>query len=320
MDERLNLRDETVEVVVDPGQGADILTVRHLRTGLDVLFATPWRDHADELRAGRRAATTSDPVAGFLERYRGGWNTLCPNAGPPRVVHGAPLGFHGEAVLAGWDVVAAEDSQARLRTALFSVPVTIERLVRVEQGTVLVEDELTNTSDVALEIDYVSHPAFGGTFLEGRVTIDTNARTYTADPGTTGGAIQPGAVTAWPGSDADVDLRLVPTDRSHMAFGWLADFDGAAWATLTNHDLGLGVRIGWDTEHLPYAWFWQELAWTAGFPWHRRARAVAIEPASTPTSGPERRSVLVLRARSSVRIPVTLTLLDSPTHLDAKDE
>ena len=28
-----------------------------------------------------------------MEQYRGGWQTLCPNAGAPRTVHGAPVGF-----------------------------------------------------------------------------------------------------------------------------------------------------------------------------------------------------------------------------------
>ena len=30
-------------------RGADILTVRHRGTGIDVLFSTPWRDHADDM-------------------------------------------------------------------------------------------------------------------------------------------------------------------------------------------------------------------------------------------------------------------------------
>ncbi|MGO4256607.1 DUF4432 family protein [Marmoricola sp. RAF53] len=308
--EHLVLRDDLVEVVLDPGQGADVLTLRHRPSGLDVLFSTPWREHADAVRAGR-PGTTADPVAAYLERYRGGWNTLCPNAGPPRVVHGAPLGFHGEAVLAEWEVVAADEREARLRLALFSVPVIVDRLVRVEDGGVLVEDVLTNTSDVGLEIDYVSHPAFGGAFLDGTVSIDTGARTYSADPGTPDGPTGAGSVTAWPGTDAGVDLRVVPTTQRHVAFGWLSGFDGTAWATVTNHDLGFGVRIAWDPTHLPYAWFWQELGHSEGFPWYRRARAVAIEPASTPTSGPDRRSALTLPGGGSVRLPVTLSLLDT---------
>jgi hypothetical protein len=293
-DDLVSLRDGTVEVVVDVGRGADILTLRHRRTGTDVLFSTPWRAHADAIRSGTDP-TTYDPVAGFLERYRGGWNTLCPNAGPPRLVHGAPVGFHGEAAVARWTVVHRATDSVRLRCALFSVPLVIERRLALgPSGSVTIEDELVNTSAVDLEIDYVSHPAFGGRLLEGGCTIETNAREFVADPETE--------------QASPDDLLDVPADGPRMAFGWLTDFDGDPWASITNHGLGLRVRLSWDPTHLPYAWFWQELGWTAGHPWHRRARAVAIEPSSTQTGGPGRRSVLTCGAGQPVHISLSIAL------------
>lgn len=292
----ITLRDDSIEVVVDVGRGADILTLRHLRTGVDVLFSTPWREHADAIRAGDAGPTAHDPVGGFLEPYRGGWNTLCPNAGPPREVHGAMVGFHGEAAIARWDLVEQAADRVRLRCALHSVPVVIERALVLDAGVIRIDDELVNTSDVDLEIDYVSHPALGGPFIEG-CTIETNARGYTSDPGTADGV--------------DGGLRQVPAGATGMAFGWLAEFDGDPWATITNDDLGLAVRLAWDPTHLPYAWFWQELSWTAGYPWYRRARAVAIEPSSTPTSGPDRRSVLALGPRQSAHLSLSLRLNDT---------
>ncbi|HET7690818.1 MAG TPA: hypothetical protein VFK41_10585, partial [Nocardioidaceae bacterium] len=182
----LHLWNDDLAVAVDPGRGADILSLVHRSSGVDVLFSTPWRDHADALRDGTTTPTTYDPVAGWLEAYRGGWQLLCPNAGPPRPVAGCPVGFHGEAANARWDVVAADDAGCSLVTTLFSVPVRIERSLSLQSESLLVDDTLVNLCDVHLEIDYNSHPAFGGTFLEGRVTLDTGARRYTADPGTTG--------------------------------------------------------------------------------------------------------------------------------------
>jgi hypothetical protein len=307
----LKMGDEVVELTLDPGRGADLLSLVHRTSGIEVLFSTPWRAHADDIRWGISAPRASDPVAGFLERYRGGWNLLCPNAGPPRLVHGSPVGFHGEAVAAAWEIVHAGPAQVRLRTSLFSVPVDIERSVLLDGGCVSLVDVLTNTSDIDLVIDYVSHPAFGGPFIEHGCTIATNARTYTADPDTVGGLTAGGSRTPWPGAGEDDPAGLSavpPQDAARMAFGWLEDFDGEPWATITSEHLGLQVRIAWDATYLPFAWFWQELGWTPDFPWHRRARAVAIEPASTVTSGPRRASSLTLRARETVRIPVSLTL------------
>lgn len=306
----ITLGDDVVEIVIDPTHGADVLTLRHRSSGVDVLFATPWRRHADEVIAGIRNPTTADPVGGYVERYRGGWNTLCPNAGPPRTVHGAPVGFHGEVVTARWNVVHTTAESAQLRLALFSVPVVIHREIRVEDGGVVVDDEVHNMSDVALDIDYVSHPAFGGRFIEGDVRIDTNARAFNADPATYGGPIDAGTTVAWPGTTSGVDLRSVPGEPRSV-FGWLSEFDGRPWAMVTNRDLGLAVRVTWDGEHLPYAWFWQELSSTEGFPWHRRARALAIEPASTPTSGPGRARTLHLEPRQCVSLRVAVCLIET---------
>ena len=301
MADLLHLQDETLAVAVDVGRGADVLSLEHRPSGIDVLFSTPWRARADEIREGMAAPTTYDPVAGWLEQYRGGWQLLCPNAGPPRAVAGAPVGFHGEAASARWTVLAATERTARLRTELFSVPVAIERVMALSAGTLSLRDVVMNLSDVELELDYVSHPAFGGAFLDGNVVLDTGARRYTADPGTTGSFVGPGSEQKWPYADA-VDLRELPAPgQRRMAFGWLSDFQDH-WASITNTDLGLTVRLTWDGAHLPFAWFWQELNWTEGFPWHRRARVIAIEPSSTPTSGPERASVLRLAPLGSVAI------------------
>ncbi|KRA37676.1 MULTISPECIES: DUF4432 family protein [unclassified Nocardioides] len=311
----ITLADDDLEVVVDVGRGADILSLTHRRTAVDVLFSTPWRERADAIRAGRARPSSYDEVAVFLEQYRGGWNTLCPNAGPPRAVAGTPVGFHGEAATARWDVVARTDTELRLRLSLFSVPVSIERrMVLTGDGTLLIEDDVTNDGPDPLVIDHVSHPAFGGAFLDGRCTVETNARHYTADPETAGSFVEPGTEHAWPWATGDghrVDLREVPppgTER--MAFGWLSGF-GDPWAAITNHDLGLTVRIAWDATHQPYAWFWQELNATQGFPWHRQARAFAIEPSSTITSGPDRASVLSLDPGQTVDIPLTMTLFET---------
>lgn len=292
MGEHIVLRSTEVEVVVDPAGGADVVSLVHRGTGTDLLFRTPWADHAQAVRDGRAAPTSYDPVAGPLERYRGGWQLLCPVAGEPRPIHGAPTTFHGEAMAATWTVVGSGVADACLVVDLYTVPLRIERSLALVGPTLTVIDTLTNLSDVPLGIDYISHPAFGGAFLDGRVRIDTGARTYTADPATAGSFVEPGSAHAWPMA-GDTDLRdLPPPGQRRMAFGWLSDFD-EHWASITNLDLGLGVRLEWDAA-LPFAWFWQELNHTEDFPWHRRARALAIEPASTITGGTARQSVLVL--------------------------
>lgn len=306
----IELASDDIRVDIDPGRGADILALVDRRTGVDVLFRTPWRDRADAIRVGQ-APSTTDPTAGWLEGYRGGWQTLCPVAGDPAVVHGAPVSFHGEASIVPWTVDVTGADTARLHVDLFSVPLRIERVVAVDGPRLTVIDTLINLSSVDLRIDYVQHPAFGGPFLEGECVLDTGARMFVNDP-----AHDPlfaaGQVIAWPMATAldgsQVDLREVPArgERREL-FGWLEDF-AEPWASITNRDIGLTVRVEWDGEHLPYAWLWQELESTPTFPWYRRARAVAIEPASVPTGGVDRSSVVVVPASGRLPIGISVTL------------
>ncbi|WP_164479236.1 DUF4432 family protein [Nakamurella antarctica] len=312
----LDLSTADLFVAIDPQRGADILSLTDRRTGVDVLFRTPWRERADAIRDGQQPSTF-DTKAGWLEQYRGGWQTLAPNAGDPRQVHGAPLAFHGEASVAAWSVDDKTEHTARLHVELFSVPVRIDRTIRLTGPTISIIDTLTNLSTTALEFDYSHHPAFGGAFLDGTCRIETGARRFTSDEQTTS-IRNPGSEHQWPYAVATsgdrLDLREIPAPGSpRELFGWLHDFQ-AHWASITNLDLDLTARIEWDGELLPYAWLWQELNASDEFPWYKRARAVAIEPASMQTSGPGRRSVLRLGANVRVEIPISVTLESATRH------
>lgn len=306
----LDLFTSELSVAIDPQRGADILSLTDRRTGVDVLFRTPWRERADAIRDGQRPSSF-DAWAGWLEQYRGGWQTLSPSAGDPRHVHGAPIAFHGEASVVPWRVDDTTGRAARLHVELFSVPVRIDRVVMLTGPTISIVDTLTNLSTTLLEFDYSHHPAFGGAFLDGTCRIETGARRFTSDQQTT--SIQnPGSEHEWPYAVATsgnrIDLREIPAaGASRELFGWLHDFT-THWASITNVDLGLTARIDWDGEQLPYAWLWQELNASDQFPWYGRARAIAIEPASMQTSGPGRQSALRLGPKARVEIPISVTL------------
>lgn len=296
----LELSSDALRVDLDPGRGCDILSVVDARTGIDVLYSTPWRERAGAIRAGEQAPLSADSVDSWMEQYRGGWQTLCPNAGPPRAYDGATLGFHGEASVVPWTVLRSDAASASLRIELFTVPLVIERTVVVEGSSLQLVDVLTNTSAAPIVVDYSNHPAFGGAFLDAACTVDTNASTFVTDPDFGGGELP------WP---SGLDALPGPATSSGR-FGWLTGFpgEGPAWASITNPALDLSARLSWDPQRLPYAWWWQEFNASQGFPWFGRARVFAIEPASTQTSGPDRASVTEIAANGSVRIPVRLGL------------
>lgn len=306
----IEIANELVTATVDPGQGSDVTSLVHRPSGVDVLFRSPWRDRADAIRGGH-PAFSFDATNGWLERYRGGWQVLCPNAGDPRNVHGALVGFHGEASSIPWCLDYNKSDRLALHVELFSIPVRIDREISLQGAQLSIIDSLTNLSGVELEFDYSHHPAFGGAFLEGECLIESGATRFTSDPERSGAA-RPGSVHLWPEGITTAgearDLReIAGPDEPMEVFGWLDGFS-APWATITNVDLNLTARLEWDGSHLPYAWLWQELNYTEQFPWFQRARAVAIEPSSTPTSGTGRRSTLRLGARQKTKIHVAVSL------------
>jgi galactose mutarotase-like enzyme len=314
----ITLRSPQLTVVLDPHRGAEVFSVVHNDSGSEIMWSTPTRDRAEHVLAGAPVVST-DSFTNFFAGYRGGWQTLCPNAGAARTVHGASLGFHGEVAVSAWTVVDAGDHFAVLRLELLSLPVRIHREVRLNGNILQVQDRLTNLSTQALEFDYVQHPAFGADLLADECRIETGARRFTADP-ETNGTLAAGEQFCWPDATTvagrPLDLARLPAPgESQLVFGWLSDFE-RPWYRLTNRRTGLAVDVEWDAEHLPYAWFWQELNHSADFPWYRRARVLAIEPASTQTSGAERRSVLALAPGQSTTIRTTLAVSRSGAAAD----
>lgn len=291
---RQRLANEHLELTLDVDRGADVVSLVDRRTGVDVMFRTPWAARAE--RVARRGSLLwhESSVAAWLESYAGGWQLLCPNAGPPTERAGITHGFHGEAAVVPWTLEESSSDTARLRVELHTIPLAIERTLALEGPVVVVDDIVRNLAPVAVELDYQHHPAFGPPLLAPGCVIETGARTFVADP----------AAAQWdfePSHDT-----VPPREQTRAVLGWLADF-AEPWAALRNPELDLGVALRWDAATMPYAWIWQELNATEAYPWYQRAYVMAIEPSSTPTSGPERRSIR-LAGDASIHAGMRLTV------------
>jgi galactose mutarotase-like enzyme len=203
------------------------------------------------------------------------------------------MAYHGEASSLPWTatVLSNTPDEARVRFAvrLFRSPFRLERTMSVRAGSpVLTLDErVTNEGAEPLAAMWSHHPAFGAPFLSPALLIDTDARTVWADLeyDTPGGRVQPGGRWSWPAAAArdgtPVDLSRLPAgDKGGDLLTYLGDF-AEGWYALTNPALGFGVALVWTASVLPYAWLWQELHSSTGFPWYGAAYTMAIEPASS---------------------------------------
>ncbi|MEU5851467.1 DUF4432 family protein [Saccharopolyspora shandongensis] len=277
--EPLRLASRDLMVGVLPAKGSDIVEIIDQRTGVDLMFRTPWA-----------AWDTPSPAAWdsrsrWLSTYRGGWQVLCPNAGPERAVNGALWGFHGEASVVPWQIVHAAETEVVLQTCLHTAPVSLRRHLSVDGAVLSVLEEVTNLSDREREVMWVHHPAFGAPLVAEGARLYTSARTLVADADAPGTVLAPDSVHTWPlvsGADGrTLDLSVLPGPASHREiFGCLTDFE-RPYLAVVNPELDLAVTVSWDAKVFPHAWLWQEFCATEDYPWFRRAYALAVEPAST---------------------------------------
>ena len=289
----LVLADDRIAVTLLPDRGGDVHAVRDLRTGVDVLWKTPW---------GLRVHTGDDsPVgsaAAWVNRYAGGWQVLIPSGGGPSSHRGVDHPYHGEACSLPWaaTVVGSDDGGERveLGVRLSDSPLRLERGVSLapNRAELVLEERATNEGDRPVDYMWVHHPAFGAPLVAPGARLLTSASTILGDTDLDGleNPLEPGTAHPWPvvttREGRRLDLSSVPaTSERRRLLGYLSGFSRGS-ASIENDALDLACTLSWQLDVFPYAWLWQELGGTAGAPWYGRAYAIAIEPAtSIPASG-----------------------------------
>lgn len=272
------LSSDALEATITPERGADVVQL------VDRATATPLFAESPTGLASASAGGPADSVTRWMHGYPGGWQLLVPNAGPEREHDGARLGYHGEASLAQWSVLAQDTTSCELEAHLLSAPLRLRRWVSLDADTLTVTDVVANLSLDPVQTRIVQHPAFGAPFLDGESYVVTAAATIVTDaesPGSLAAAADlvgaPDEVLA--AGPVPHSIRIPAPGSGESLFAGLTDF-AAPEATFYSPTRGLGVRLAWDGGILPHAWFWIEANAGRGWPWFRRMYAVAIEPAN----------------------------------------
>ena len=281
-DDPVVLEGGSLSVVVDPLIGGTILSVAHKGLGAAVLGRAPW----DALRVPYLSASPADEL-GWLTHYGGGWPLLFPNGGAGCTFEGVQHGFHGEASLAPWRA-ETEDGALRLVRRFFTVPVTMERTIAIEDDVLVVDETVRMGGARPARVLWNHHPTFGADLLADDFTIETSAGSVTADDtyDPPANPLRPGATGTWPtvpGKAGSYDLSRPRAPAASVAY--LSDFN-PAWVALCRLDGMVGAALSWDAAHFPYAWLWLELAGNSEAPWHGRAHLIGVEPSTSwPATG-----------------------------------
>jgi galactose mutarotase-like enzyme len=278
------LENGLLQAVVLPDKGADIYRFIYKPRGVDVLWKTPWGLKS----LGLGVPSVHQSGAAWLEIYPGGSQEIFPNGGPPGIYKGAELGFHGEASMTSWDFEVdskPDAAEVRFATRLARSPFRIRRAMQVQADVpvLTLREEIINEGDEPMDYMWGHHPAYGEPFLSGDCRIDIGARTLLADD-EYDPPFNPLALNqkyAWPRATRDgkeTDLSRVPPRSQPQALLAYFQYFESGWYGITNTRLGFGVGVTWPIDIFPYAWFWQELSATGGYPWYRAAHTMAIEP------------------------------------------
>jgi hypothetical protein len=270
----LTLRSDQLLARVDPAHGGEILDLIDLRTGRQLLGRPPF---GSELPQG---GDLDD--ATWTSSYRGGWQTVLPNAGNACAVGDAQHGFHGRASVDPWQVSSTSDASAELRWRGHGL--LVEKTVRVADALRVdyrIEAERDGVPLVALE-----HLAAGLELLEPRVELDLPpTECYELDEveGPTG---PPEGCARWPlvslrggevehGGSWDAST---PRSRLFVLHGL-----PAGWCAVRNPGRGQGLAVAWDVDWFRHCWIWHESRLSDG-PWRSLTEMIAIEPATVPHS------------------------------------
>ena len=280
----LHIENDLLAGTILLDKGADIYRLVYKPMDLDVLWKAPW----GMKESGLGFDSAFDSQTAWLEAYAGGWQVLFPNGGFPNTYKGANLGFHGEASMKAWDCEilseAAESLTVKLSVRLSRSPYSVLRWLRLETGSPILHlrERITNHAGEAMDCMWSHHPAYGAPFLSPHCRIDTDARALVSDDSYLGAAnpLTRDQTYQWPLANG-LDMSQVPAPTAPRdLLAYLKDFE-TGWYSITNTALGFGIGFTWDLALFPYAWFWQELNSSPGFPFYKNSYVIAIEPASS---------------------------------------
>jgi hypothetical protein len=273
------LRSDRLLLRLDPAHGAEILDLIELEHGRQLLGRPPFST------AGPRAGDLPEDV--WTRSYRGGWQTVLPNAGNPCDVDGEQHGFHGRASNDPWELISRESDHAVL--AWEGHGLRVRKRISVDVA-VRVDYEIEATRREA-PLVAVEHLSVGTELLEPDVQLDfPGAVAYELDE-RVGPVSPPDGCASWPeatlldGSRERVDGWDASRERSRLVV-----LNGVAegWAAVRNPRRDQGLALAWDIGFFPHCWMWQENRSTAGV-WRALTELLVVEPATVPhTLGLER--------------------------------
>jgi len=313
----VTLGNSLIEVTVLPEKGADIYRFIDVASRIDVLGKTPsglLPPHSPP-RDGRVGFE-------FLDNYEGAWQELFPNTLMPCTNLGRTIPMHGEVATLPWTVQLERESAEEVRIVLSvrcrQLPLTLTRSMSLSahSSTLLIDEEVRNTSDDRVAFVWGHHPLLGPPFLDAGCRIDSNACTvHTLAPAELATAtFAPGQRSHWPYvkhvDGGNIDLRMIAdANAGTHDHAYLTDLE-RGWIEVENPRLRLAFALEWDPGVFRWLINWRPFGGSHQPPLEG-IYGMAIEPwasQSNLVAAIETGDALALDGRKSLRTWLRATL------------
>lgn len=292
------LENDLVRISILADKGTEIFEYLYKPKDIDFM----WLTENGVQNPNSYLSTSNDPTAAFIDYYPGGWQEVFPNGGPTSRYRGAQFGQHGEVAHMPWFHEVVEDTAERIAVRFSvrtkKVPYALTKTLTLVRGSTAlrIDEVLENLSDVPQRYMWGQHIALGKPFLDESCSIGMpeSVRVITEElQENSGGRVKRGREYKWPFAEDNnslpVDLSKLPPRGTASEIVYITGFGSSGWYTVENRIQGMGIKVEWDAEILPYLWYWQEFGATKGYPWYGRHYNIGLEPfAGYPTHGLEK--------------------------------
>ncbi|MDQ3995239.1 MAG: DUF4432 family protein, partial [Actinomycetota bacterium] len=218
----------------------------------------------------------------FLWNYEGTWQELFPNANDAASYNGDTIPFHGEVATLPWDAEIDRGDALRFSVRCRRTPFRLERVIRLEESGVALDETVTNESDAPAHFVWGHHCVLGPPFLEPgcRLRLPGGMLETTPQVWEETARLEPGQRERWPHArlrdSGMVDLSVVPgPDAGSHDDVYVEVEDG--WAVVENPRLALAFRLEWDPAVFRWVTCWQPYGGARELPL-TGAYALGVEP------------------------------------------
>lgn len=243
----ITLENDLLRLVLLPGAGAKIVSLVHLPTATELLWASP--------QVEAQAVT---PGSSYDDTWAGGWDELFPNDEPAQM-DGFALPDHGELWTCAWQFDVERSEHSVTLHLWTETPVTqcrVEKWIRLSEGSGAVhfKHALRNGGTRAVPYLWKLHPALR--VQEGdRLFIP--AREFVLEP-LSPGTLEGGEVIAGTSQvrtgERTVDLLSVPSAESkEMYFFYGIDLQ-EGWCAWHRPSTRLALALAFPVDIFPHCW------------------------------------------------------------------